>query len=73
MQIKGRQRVVVGKYRRDDLEIAQQWQQRGLGLKEHPSATRRDQRHITAELQGIAQPLLGIQQHGLATQVGTGG
>ena len=42
---------------------AQQWDQRRIAGKRHSPAAGRDQREIAAELDGVAEALLGLNQH----------
>ena len=68
MQIERRKRRAFGNDGNavNILELRQQRLQFRLNFAHHPGAAPGEQRRITNELDGVAKPLLGVQQDGLA-------
>ena len=68
MQIKGRQRLAALEDLRDAFDTHQKRFQSGLTLDDYISPALGDQRRVAHKLQGIAQALLGMNEHALAME-----
>src|SRR3984957_13704197 len=71
LQVEIRQRIALGDDPRGAGEASQKAHKRLLDLQNNARTLCRDQRHIAAELNGVAKSLLAVKQDGLARDLPT--